>query len=158
LDAAVARNEARNVQVETWKIRGICSRTVPAIAWTRWRADLLKKKPAARAGQPASISRSRQHRLDSEAASHSKAGYSNYSPADARPALADDRGESDHAFFASRPGVTTRLRLPFPDEFAICDLLGARAFVRVVIDRDADGLPKRGARRRRLTIVDGGTA
>ena len=70
----------------------------------------------------------------------------------------DISGESDYAFFSRRPGIDSRIRLPFPDEFPVCVLLPGRpAFVRVwMIQRDPDGRPLR--RRRALRFCKGGTA
>jgi hypothetical protein len=70
---------------------------------------------------------------------------------------ADDTGESDYAFFSRRPGVNTRVRLPFENEYPICVLAPGRgAFVRILIERSADGQPRRA--RRRLRFCDGGRA
>jgi DNA repair protein RadD len=71
---------------------------------------LLKAKPAALAGQPASISKSssqHQHGLDSEVISPRKERNANFSPAvDARPAP-DSSGESDYACHSLRPHQTS---------------------------------------------------
>jgi hypothetical protein len=76
----------------------------------------------------------------------------------APPCPTDDAGESDLTFFSRRPDVNTRTRLPFPNEFPAGVLEPGRcAFVRVLIERDADGRPKRRARRR-LRFCEGGTA
>jgi hypothetical protein len=116
---------------------------------------MLKKKTAALAGRPASKSGSQsqhQHDLDSEQAIASKPRTSNYFPADACPAP-DDAGEDDFQYFIARPGITTRIRLPFPNEFP-----GVQpAYVRISIERDAYDLPKRRARRL-LCFCEGGTA
>jgi hypothetical protein len=70
----------------------------------------------------------------------------------------DDRGEGDLEFFRARAGINSRIRLPFENEFAPCVLgPGRSAFVRILIERDADGQPKRRARRR-LRFCEGGTA
>jgi hypothetical protein len=60
-----------------------------------------------------------------------------FSPADARPAPPDDRGEDDLTFFTRRPNVNTRTRLPFQGEFP-AGLIDAEriAFVHVVTLRD----------------------
>jgi hypothetical protein len=55
--------------------------------------------------------------------------------------------ESDLEFFCRRPHVSTRTRLPFEGEFPPGVLAGRSAFVRILIERDADGQPKRRARR-----------
>lgn len=74
------------------------------------------------------------------------------------PLLADTAGESDYAFFAKRPDVHIRTRLPFPNEYPVCVLApGRAAYVQILIDRDAAGAPKRRARRR-LRFATGGTA
>ncbi|SIO49417.1 hypothetical protein SAMN05443247_06443 [Bradyrhizobium erythrophlei] len=115
-----------------------------------------KAKPAALAERLASISnRHHQRPLDSEAQSHSKPRHPNYSPADARPApWADD----DRAYFVAHPDNNERVRLPIEGEFPPCVLEpGRAAFVRIsLIERDADGRPKRA--RRRLRFCEGGTA
>jgi hypothetical protein len=79
---------------------------------------LLKKATAALAGRPASRSKNKHQRsVDSEAQSPSKERNANFSPAaELRPAP-DDRGESDFDYFASRPHVDARVRLPFENEF-----------------------------------------
>jgi hypothetical protein len=70
----------------------------------------------------------------------------------------DISGESDFAFFSRRPSVNTRTRLPFENEFPPGVLEPGRgAFVRVLIERDETGQPKRRARRR-LRFCEGGTA
>jgi hypothetical protein len=76
-------------------------------------------------------------------------------PNAAPPQAPDDRGESDYAFFLARPGVNTRIRLPFPNEFVLEP--GRGAVVTVLIERDDAGQPKRRARRR-LRFCEGGTA
>jgi hypothetical protein len=74
------------------------------------------------------------------------------------PCPADNRGEDDYAYFTARPGINSRVRFPFENEFPVCVLLpGASAFVRISIDRDADGEPKRRARRA-LRFCEGGHA
>jgi hypothetical protein len=76
----------------------------------------------------------------------------------APPLLADIAGESDYAFFSRRPSVTSRIRLPFENEYPPSVLEpGRSAFVRIRIERDPDGQLKRRARRR-LLFCDGGTA
>jgi hypothetical protein len=75
----------------------------------------------------------------------------------APPNMADDRGESDYAFFSRRPEVNTRTRLPFENEFPPTVLApGRHAVVRIRIMRDANGEPKRV--RRRLRFCEGGHA
>jgi hypothetical protein len=86
---------------------------------------------------------------------------SKHSPADPRPAprriIPDDAAESDYSFFSRRPGISERIRFPFENEFAPCRLEpGRSAFVRIRIERDAAGQPKRA--RRALRFCDGGTA
>jgi hypothetical protein len=72
------------------------------------------------------------------------------------PCPADDAGEDDWTYFRARPGVNTRTRLPFENEYHACVLLPGRpAFVHVEIERDADRQLKR---RRRLRFCEGGTA
>ena len=121
---------------------------------------MLKKKPAAVVGRLAANSRSStQCPRDSQHGIASKARPSNYSPADARPALADDRGEDDWAFFRARPGATIRTRLPFPNEFP-ADFIacgGGAAFVRVAVTRDDRGLPV-WASRNVMFCIQGGNA
>jgi hypothetical protein len=66
--------------------------------------------------------------------------------------------ESDYEYFSRRPHVSTRTRFPFEGEYPVCVLLPGRpAFVRIQIERDADGRPKRRARRR-LSFCEGGRA
>jgi len=79
-------------------------------------------------------------------------------PKPARPQAPDDAGESDLDYFTARPSANVRVRLPFPNEFApgVLDP-GRAAYVRIAIERDAYGQPKRRARRR-LRFCDAGTA
>jgi hypothetical protein len=71
------------------------------------------------------------------------------------PCPADTAGEDDWQYFRRRKAATTRIRLPFPDEFPVCVLLPGRpAYVRVWVER-ADRQLKR---RRRLQFCEGGTA
>jgi hypothetical protein len=70
----------------------------------------------------------------------------------------DDCGEDDETFFRRRPNVNTRTRLPIDGEFPPGVLEPGRgAFVRILIERDADGHLKRRARRV-LHFVKRGTA
>lgn len=70
--------------------------------------------------------------------------------------LPDDRGEDDWTYFRRRPGAVTRLRLPFEDEYPACVLLPGRpAFVRIQVERDANGRLKRC---RSLRFCKGGSA
>jgi hypothetical protein len=65
------------------------------------------------------------------------------------PPMVDDCGEDDFAYFRRRPDVSSRLRLPFPDEFPadVIELARGRSMARgamvviVVIDRDSAGNP-----------------
>jgi hypothetical protein len=124
---------------------------------------MLKAKPPPLAWAAASISRSsssqsQQPDLDSEVTSPSKGRNANFPPAaDPRPAP-DVTGESDYAFFSRRPGISSRTRLPFENEYPVCVLLpGRSAFVRIVIiKRDDNGQPTRIARR--LSFCNGGHA
>ena len=55
----------------------------------------------------------------------------------APPNMADNTGEDDLTFFSRRPHVSTRTRLPFPNEFPPGVIDAARvAFVHVVTIRD----------------------
>jgi hypothetical protein len=75
----------------------------------------------------------------------------------APPSIFDCAGESDLEFFRRRPDVNERVRLPFENEYPVCVLLPGRpAFVRLEIDRDAHGQPRRV--RRRLRFCQGGRA
>jgi hypothetical protein len=114
---------------------------------------MLKKKPDARAGHPASQSTSRQHRVDSESGIASKPCLSNFSPADACPAVVADRD-----FFRSHVDASHRHRFPLENEFprATLDAGGLAAIVRVVVVRDHIGRPVRG--RRTLRFCQGGNA
>jgi hypothetical protein len=77
--------------------------------------------------------------------------------ADARPAPADNAGESDYAYFVARPHIDSRIRFPFENEYPPCVLApGRSAFVRILITRDATGQPKRA--RRVLRFCKGGRA
>jgi hypothetical protein len=76
---------------------------------------------------------------------------------------APDDTESDLDFFAARPSVNERIRLPLPDEFSAAILSEARTQARgrevlvlVVIDRDARGRPS--TRARGLVCLPGGAA
>jgi hypothetical protein len=54
-----------------------------------------------------------------------------------QPQAPDDCGEDDLTFFSRRPHVSTRTRLPFPNEFPAGVIDAARiAFVHVVTLRD----------------------
>jgi hypothetical protein len=122
-------------------------------AWSLAQADLLKKKLTARAGRSASQSSSRQHGLGSGPVIASKAGISNFSKADSRPA----QPETDFEFFRRHPNATIRNRLPFENEFdaATLDQGGLDCFVRAIVERK----PGRPIRRARwLLFVQGGHA
>src|SRR5438445_4771355 len=55
-------------------------------------------------------------------------------PKASEPQAPDDRGESDLDFFAARPGINERTRLPFPNEFPAGVLEpGRSAFVHVLL-------------------------
>jgi hypothetical protein len=72
---------------------------------------------------------------------------------DARPAPWRD---DDRAYFRAN-NVTTRIRLPFPDEFRAVLEPGHDAYVHIIIvEREADGQPRRA--RRRLCLCRSGAA
>jgi hypothetical protein len=76
-----------------------------------------------------------------------------------RPQAPDDRGESDYAFFSRRPGINSRIRLPFAGEFPPCVLEpGRAAFVYVTIERDRAGNPGTRARAIFYSDIEGGRA
>ena len=71
----------------------------------------------------------------------------------------DDCGQSDYDYFAARPDIDSRVRLPFPDEFPPGVLEDSRcAFVRVFIIRNQDGSPGTRSRAIFYSDIDGGTA
>jgi hypothetical protein len=78
--------------------------------------------------------------------------------ASASQAPPDDRGEDDLAFFTARPGVDSRIRLPFADEFPN-ELLKPGAFVHVLLIRDPlTNAPRTRARAIFYSDIEGGRA
>jgi hypothetical protein len=60
-----------------------------------------------------------------------------------RPPMVDDCGESDLEFFRARPGINSRNRVAFDGEppEALRDFESDIAFIRIKLERDADGKP-----------------
>jgi hypothetical protein len=71
----------------------------------------------------------------------------------------DATGDPDLRFFLEHPGVNERVRPPLKNELFPGGVIapGASVYVHIRISRDADGMPKRRARRR-LCFCEGGTA
>jgi hypothetical protein len=70
----------------------------------------------------------------------------------------DDRNEDDLTFFNRRPGVDTRIRLPFKDEFPD-ELLKPGAFIHVLLIRDPlTNEPRHRARAIFYSDIEGGRA
>jgi hypothetical protein len=91
-----------------------------------------------------------------EDANGRKPHHPNYSPVESR--LEPWRLESDLEFFRARPGVDSRTRLPFPNEFPpdVLDQGGLDCFVHVIVERNSVGHPVR--RARGLLFCEGGSA
>jgi hypothetical protein len=73
--------------------------------------------------------------------------------------MIDDRGESDLEYFAARPDINSRVRMPFKDEFPP-ELLRPGAFVHVLlVTRDPlTHEPRTRARAIFYSDIDGGHA